>query len=569
MARVLFSFFALFLLVGSVSAESPVDFGDPTVKAAVEDSLWVLDPTPTDMLGLISLTIIDEDLTSLSGLQYATNMLSLTVKRCNISDISSLSSLVNLQSLDLERNDIGSIDVLSGMTNLSWLSVHRNRVSDISVLAGLTNLSWVDLRINPLSEETYEGVIDDIYASNPGVLLFYDPSYLRRLIVSTMTGGRVTDPGEGAYGYEYNSSLMLMAKPNPGFEFFLWSGTFQSSMNPTFFVMDQDYLITASFQSLQSTLYVDDDAPNDPGPGDRDRSDPSENGTKEHPYDRIQEALEVARNNSVVIVRPGTYYETLDLFGKPILLTGIDPNHPDGASYPIIDGSGRGPVIQSAYFGNRPCTLSGLEIRGGKGYVGALSFRHSDPTIRNCLIVGNRGIGREQPVINCDKSNVAFDHCTIVDNDGREKGAAIVAIESSVTVKNSIVFGNSPREIAADGDSTVSVSYSDIAGGWPGVGNTDEEPLFAQPGHWATRTAPDVVVEPSYSAAVWMPGDYHLKSQSGRWDLEMQTWQVDAMTSPCIDRGDPEASAEAEPAPNAGIVNMGAYGGTWQASKSR
>ncbi len=569
MKRVLFSFLALSLLIGSAYAESPVDFGDPTVKAAVEDALWVLDPTPSDMLGLLSLSIINKDLTSLSGLQYATNMLSLTIQRCNISDISPLASLINLESLDLERNDVSSINVLSGMTNLSWLSVHRNRVSDVSVLAGLTNLSWVDLRINPLNEESYDTVLSQIYASNPGVLMFYDPAFLRRLIVSAMTGGRVTDPGEGAYGYEYNTELMLMAKPKPGFEFFMWSGTFQSSMNPLYFIMDQDYLITASFQSLASTLYVDDDARGDPGPWDQDRSDPDEDGTIEHPFDRIQEALEVARDNSVILVRPGTYYETIDLLGKPVVLTGIDPNDADGVPYPIIDGGGRGPVVRSTYYGNRPCTLSGLVIRGGKGNVGALSFWRSDPTLRNCLIVGNRGIGLEQPVIKCDMSNVVFENCTIVDNDGREKGAAIVMKDSNVTIRNSIVFGNSPAEILADDPNTVSVSYSDIAGGWPGAGNIDEKPLFAQPGHWATRTEPDVAVEPDHPAAVWMAGDYHLKSQSGRWDPKTQTWQIDVVTSPGIDQGDPEVSTEGEPTPNAGIVNMGAYGGTWQASKSR
>ncbi|MCK5269586.1 MAG: PD40 domain-containing protein [Sedimentisphaerales bacterium] len=45
-------------------------------------------------------------------------------------------------------------------------------------------------------------------------------------------------------------------------------------------------------------------------------------------------------------------------------------------------------------------------------------------------------------------------------------------------------------------------------------------------------------------------------------------WVVDDETSPCIDGGDPTTNPMDEPSPNGGRVNMGAYGGTGQASKS-
>jgi hypothetical protein len=40
------------------------------------------------------------------------------------------------------------------------------------------------------------------------------------------------------------------------------------------------------------------------------------------------------------------------------------------------------------------------------------------------------------------------------------------------------------------------------------------------------------------------------------------------VTSPCIDAGDPNGSIGWEPFPNGGVINMGAYGGTAEASKS-
>jgi len=62
--------------------------------------------------------------------------------------------------------------------------------------------------------------------------------------------------------------------------------------------------------------------------------------------------------------------------------------------------------------------------------------------------------------------------------------------------------------------------------------------------------------------------DYHLKSQAGRWDSVSQSWVQDDVTSPCIDTGDADTEIESEPSPNGDIINMGAYGGTDQASKS-
>ena len=57
-----------------------------------------------------------------------------------------------------------------------------------------------------------------------------------------------------------------------------------------------------------------------------------------------------------------------------------------------------------------------------------------------------------------------------------------------------------------------------------------------------------------------------MKSQAGRWDPNGQTWVQDNVTSPCIDKGDPVSPVGDEPIPNGGIINMGAYGGTAQAS---
>jgi len=101
-----------------------------------------------------------------------------------------------------------------------------------------------------------------------------------------------------------------------------------------------------------------------------------------------------------------------------------------------------------------------------------------------------------------------------------------------------------------------------------GRGNIYADPCFAETGYWADKNDPNVVVEPGDPNAVWIVGDYHLKSHGGRFDPNSQSWVKDDVTSPCIDVGNLSYPVGYEPFPNGGIINMGAYGGTAEASKS-
>src|SRR3990172_4589049 len=111
--------------------------------------------------------------------------------------------------------------------------------------------------------------------------------------------------------------------------------------------------------------------------------------------------------------------------------------------------------------------------------------------------------------------------------------------DSGTVVINSIVWGNGPKEVLAQGSIQPVITSTDVAGSWPGVGNVDTDPQFAMPGYWANPSDLTQAVAASDPAAVWMPGDYHLMSQAGRWDPVVNAWVMDALTSPCIDAGDP------------------------------
>jgi hypothetical protein len=118
------------------------------------------------------------------------------------------------------------------------------------------------------------------------------------------------------------------------------------------------------------------------------------------------------------------------------------------------------------------------------------------------------------------------------------------------------------------------ITYTNVVGGPASIddpcnlaawqeGNTSADPCFANPGSWDDN---GTTGDPNDDT--WVDGDYHLKSQAGRWDPSTEDWIVDDVTSPCIDAGDPNSPTGEEPFPNGGRVNMGAYGGTAEAGKS-
>ena len=62
--------------------------------------------------------------------------------------------------------------------------------------------------------------------------------------------------------------------------------------------------------------------------------------------------------------------------------------------------------------------------------------------------------------------------------------------------------------------------------------------------------------------------DYHLRSEAGRWNPDGETWRRDRLTSPCVDAGDPNSDWTGELWSHGKRINLGAFGGTSQASMS-
>jgi len=224
------------------------------------------------------------------------------------------------------------------------------------------------------------------------------------------------------------------------------------------------------------------------------------------------------------------------------------------------------------------CTFSGNSAAQSGGAI-VSSGPKNRLEIVSCLFCGNKAI-EGGALYMYYPTNTTFANCTFTSNLATRGNVFACEGATSLELTNCILrdgpdpiwkygdVSNGPGPPRPPVESNISVTYSTVQGGWPGEGNIDVDPYFSDPGHWADAGDPNVIVEPDDPDAVWVDGDYHLKSQAGRWDPTSASWARDAVTSPCIDAGHLNSPIGFEPFPNGGRINMGAYGGTAQASKS-
>ena len=128
---------------------------DANLRTAVRSALNLNNNdtlTQAGMANLTGLTARNAQISSLTGLEHATNLQKLDLRDNTISNISALSGLTNLESLKLKGNNISSVSALSGLTNLTLLNLKENNISSISDLSGLTNLEHLRVDANSITD---------------------------------------------------------------------------------------------------------------------------------------------------------------------------------------------------------------------------------------------------------------------------------------------------------------------------------------------------------------------------------------------------------------------------------
>jgi pectin methylesterase-like acyl-CoA thioesterase/plastocyanin len=253
------------------------------------------------------------------------------------------------------------------------------------------------------------------------------------------------------------------------------------------------------------------------------------NVTQGTSHTKIQRAIDTAVAGDVIMVLPGTYNEAIDFKGKAITLRSSR-----GSGATTINGNGAYHVVRCTSGEDANTVLEGFTITGGNAegsapddLGGGMLCLNSSPTVTDCIFMGNAAVaggamcntGGSPTVTNCafmnnsasgkgaalfnDANSPTLINCVFMGNVAGANGGAIsnrnaaprlinctfsrnVAVagggmasqdDSEPTVANCIFWGDTPDEIVST-DSSITVTYSDVQGGWPGTGNIDADPLF-------------------------------------------------------------------------------------------
>jgi hypothetical protein len=132
------------------------------------------------------------------------------------------------------------------------------------------------------------------------------------------------------------------------------------------------------------------------------------------------------------------------------------------------------PIIKSAIISNN-------EASNG----GGIFCVHSGTTVLNTQITGNNVCfggnpnGGKGGGICCLGAEPALVNVTFSDNNALLGGAVFADTSSIPSIMNSILWDNSPYELAVD---SIEILYSDVQGGWEAEGNINADPIFTGSG---------------------------------------------------------------------------------------
>ena len=256
-------------------------------------------------------------------------------------------------------------------------------------------------------------------------------------------------------------------------------------------------------------------------------------GTQQYPYNTIQEGIDASVSRDTVLVSPGRYVENVQFRGMNIVLSSflLTTGDTSYVSRTIIDGNKKGVVVGFYNREDSTTVLNGFSIVNGydPNYGGLRVANGASPQLTNLVIrnnvsgsmgggitfdPGNSGNQKiknvrifdnsanlggglyfccgaynayvENVVIRNNKANnsggavcagqqanVFLTNVTIANNSSGESGI-VIWDQASVTLQNSILWNNSPREILGN----VKATYSDVKGGYSGTGNLNKDPLF-------------------------------------------------------------------------------------------
>ncbi|MHC4090047.1 MAG: right-handed parallel beta-helix repeat-containing protein, partial [Planctomycetota bacterium] len=140
----------------------------------------------------------------------------------------------------------------------------------------------------------------------------------------------------------------------------------------------------------------------------------------------------------------------------------------------IFEGDSFGAIM--SHYSN--LTVIDCVFNGNSG-GGAIGSYYSSVTVSNCTFSGNRAWGKGGAIGN-QSSDLVLVNSTFSANYSPDGMAIGLGPGSTLSIVNSVLWDGGD-EIWNNGGSTISITHTDIYGGWPNSSCINSDPLFARP----------------------------------------------------------------------------------------
>jgi parallel beta-helix repeat protein/predicted outer membrane repeat protein len=167
-------------------------------------------------------------------------------------------------------------------------------------------------------------------------------------------------------------------------------------------------------------------------------------------YNTIQDAITAVSVGDTVIVRPGTYFETISFLGKDIIV-----KSEKGAAVTVIDAGQQSSCVKFENGETLSAILNGFTLTNGIGSPdhmsilsgGGVFIWYSSPQVSNNIITGNEAqTSRGGGIYVYESSAAKILNNTICDNRSFDCGGGIYTRRCSPLIKFNEIYGNTAGE---------------------------------------------------------------------------------------------------------------------------
>lgn len=153
-------------------------------------------PNLGKLKSLKRLTLQKCSLSTLAGLEQASNLTFLDLNGNSLRDISPLSKLLNLKELNLSNNALNDLSALSGLKNLINLNVSHNELTSLAPISTASGLEKLNVANNTLTDLTGISELShllNLNASNNQLISVSPLSANTKLVVLNISNNKITD----------------------------------------------------------------------------------------------------------------------------------------------------------------------------------------------------------------------------------------------------------------------------------------------------------------------------------------------------------------------------------------